>query len=173
MVKLSFKALTQKEYRIAIILIVLAILIPALLFMIFVVINNFNKIPRGFLVVILGVLGIISFFILALIVSKTLGKKYELTFSETELVIKSDKTETINYFEINAIRIHNNTDYSKIIIHKKDESDFKLFVGMANLLNNKDILEPANILDTALEKKFSKKITKRKGIDVIIYKNDV
>jgi len=170
MITLRFKALTKKEYKIAIVMIVLAILIPVLLFMSFVIINNLNKISRSFLVVILGVLGIISFFILALIVSKTLGKKYELTFKETELVIKSDKTEVINYSEINSIRIHNNTDYSKIVIHKKDESDFKLFVGMANLLNNKNILEPANILDTALEKKFRKHITKRKDIDVIIYK---
>jgi len=44
---------------------------------------------------------------------------------------------------------------------------------MANLLNNKNILEPTNILDTALEKKFRKQITKRKDIDVIIYKIDV
>lgn len=173
MVELEFKALNQREYRIAIVLIVLAILIPALLFMIFVVLNNLNKIPRSFLIGILGILGIISFFILALIVNKTLGKKYELTFNETELFIKSNKTEVINYYEINSIRIHNNTDYSKIVIHKKDGSDFKLFVGMANLLNNKDILEPASILDSALEKKFRKEVTKRKGIDIIIYKIDV
>lgn len=96
MITLRFKALTKKEYKIAIVMIVLAILIPVLLFMSFVIINNLNKIPRSFLVVILGVLGISSFFILALIVSKTLGKKYELTFKETELVIKSDKTEVIN-----------------------------------------------------------------------------
>lgn len=81
----------------------------------FVVINNLNII----LISILGVLGISSFFILALIVSKTLAKKYELTFKEIELIIKSDKTEVINYSEINFIRIHNNTDYSKIIIYKK------------------------------------------------------
>ena len=93
MVELEFKALNQREYRIAIVLIVLAILIPALLFMIFVVLNNLNKIPRSFLIGILGILGIISFFILALIVNKTLGKKYELTFNETELLIKSNKTE--------------------------------------------------------------------------------
>lgn len=170
MITLQFKALTQKKYRIAIFLIVLSILIPVFLFMVYVVANHIINLKRFQLVAILGFLGILSFFILGFIVNKTLSKKFELNFNENELTIASEKIVKINYSEIESILIHNNSDYSNINLHKMDGTDFKLFVGMANLLRNKNILEPASQLDDILEKHFEKEITHRKGIEIIKFK---
>lgn len=170
MVKLQFKALTQKKYRIAIFLIILSILIPVFLFMAYVIANQIIDLKRFQLVAILGFLGILSFFILGFIINKTLSKNYELNFNEHELTIVSEKNERINYSEIDSISIHNNSDYSKIILTKIDGTEFKLFVGMANLLRNHNILESENLLDSVLEKHFEKETNHQGTIKIIKFK---
>jgi len=167
MVILNFKALTQKKYRLVIFLIILAILIPAILFMVYVVTNQIIHLKRFQLVGILGLPGMLSFFILGFVVNKTLGKNFALHFNEKDLTIAAEKMESINYTDIESISIYNNSDYSKIIFQKMDGTNYKLFVGMANLLSNKNILEPATLLDDVLKKYFDKEVTHRKTMEII------
>ena len=171
MINLKFNALTIKYYRISILLIILAISIPASIFMFIVISNNIVNLKRHHIVLIMGFFGFISFLCFGIFTQKILSRKFELIFNQSDLLIISKSTETISYADIKTITIHNNTEYAKIIVEKTDGKKIKLFIGMANVLNSKSILEPANLLNAVLNNNFENDITNIKGIDIIKYKN--
>lgn len=58
---LTFRALISKRYPLAIVLIIMAILIPAALFMVIVIYNEITNLSRGQVVCMMGVAGFLSF----------------------------------------------------------------------------------------------------------------
>lgn len=138
--------------------------------MFIVISNNIINLKRFQVILIMGCLGIISFLLLSIFIQKVLSKNYELFFSQNDLLIKSKNEEIISYSDMKSIVIYNNSDYSNIIIDKKNGNRIKFFVGMANLLKNKDILQPKNILDSVLKNNFDSEVKNIKGIEIILYK---
>lgn len=168
---LNFRALETKMYRIAIFLIVLAILIPAAVFMIIVIYYDIKNLGRGQIVSIMGLAGFASFFLVAFIFSKFLAKNYVMAFYPEKLTVQFELKE--QQFELNRIRkfeVWNNSDYSKLVLYYDDE-EIKYHVGFANLLNVKPILQDENILDVVFTEKkgFIKQVNNVKGYSKICY----
>ena len=125
MIKLKFKALTLRNYRISIILIILSILIPVSIFMFIVISNNILDLKLYHIIFIMGFFGFLSFLFFGVFTYKFLSRDFEMIFNQNNLLIISGRSECHNYADINTITIHNNTEYSKIIIHRSDGKKLK------------------------------------------------
>ena len=129
------------------------------------------RMPRGFGVVILSLLGIFDFIIIALICRKILSHSYTVIFDNENINVQSKKKNIlIAYKEIEKIVFWNNSDYSKMIIKAKNE-EIKLYVGFANLLKNVRILPSRNYLDDIFIQKlrFETKNYTEKDKEIIEY----
>ncbi len=170
MIKLELKALTKKS-SIKLIVLAIIITITAPILFLFTLIY-FDKLPddvfkvRMIILSFSFALGILFIFGIRIVLP---SKKYTLIFDAENITIKSDKEQIINYNSIKSITIKNNTDYSNIHIKQTDNQELKLYVGFANLINNKSILKSENQLDNQLLKYFSKEIFTQKGITTITF----
>jgi len=165
---LNFRALDSKRYRITI---VLAILIPASIFMAIVVYNDITNLGRGQIISIMGVAGFAFFFLVAFVFSKCLAKKYRIVFYSNIVIVQCEGKEiALELSKILSFEVWNLSDYAKLVIRYENLS-IKYHVGFANLLNAKPILEPVDKLDLVFtsEKGFVKRIENIKGVVKISY----
>ncbi len=169
--QIQFRALNQPNYRLAIVMIILATIVPAVIFMAIVIHYNITNLSRGEVVSCLAVGGIISFLIVAFIFSKFLAEQFTMTFHTDYIEVQSSKTnDTFDFAHLESFQIWNNSDYSKLIIRHGHQL-VKYHVGFANLIKTIPILAAEDTLDIVFSPQlgFTKHIVNRKGINIITY----
>lgn len=169
--QILFRALNQRNYRLAIVLIILAIIVPAAIFMAIVIHYNITDLSRGQVISFLAVGGIISFFIVAFIFSKFLADNFTMTFHNSCIAVQSSNTiSNFDFVHLESFQIWNNSDYSKLII-RHDNQVIKYHVGFANLIKTTPILAAEDTLDIVFSPQlgFTKHIANQKGINIITY----
>lgn len=169
--QIQFRALNQRNYRRAIVLIILAIIVPAAVFMAIVIHYNLTGLSRGQILACLAIGGIISFFIVAFIFSKFLAEHFSMIFHADYIEVQSTKTtRRFDFAQLESFQIWNNSDYSKLIIRHGNQV-VKYHVGFANLIKTIPILAAENTLDIVFSPQlgFTKHIVNQKGINIITY----
>ncbi len=167
---LEFNALTKKSSRKLIALAIsITITLPLLFLFILIYFDMLPDDPKKVKMIIVSFALILALLFIFGVRKIFPSKKYTLIFDKENITIKSNKSEVISYASIKYIIIKNNTDYSNISIKQLDNRELKLYVGFANLLNNKPILKNDNQLDNPLLNYFLKDISEVKGIKMITF----
>jgi len=171
-ITLSFRGMTQSQYRLSIFFIILSIFLIPTIFMTIVISYQLNKIPKSMVIIIMGISAIIVFFIISFLFKKLLASNFKIHFEDKQAAISSKNINRVVLYEnIEKLEIRNNTDYSYLLFLEKDGRKTKIFVGMANLgMKTSTILTPANQLDPFFGKPdFEKKAYFKKNLEYIIY----
>ncbi|MDQ8750717.1 hypothetical protein [Elizabethkingia miricola] len=169
---LSFRGMTQPQYRLSIFFIIFSIFLIPTIFMTIVISYQLNKIPRAVGIMIMGIAAIIVFFILSFLFKKLLAGNFKIHFENKQAIISSKNINRVILYEnIEKLEIRNNTDYSYLLFLEKDGKKTKIFVGMANLgMKTSTILTPADQLDPFFGKPdFEKKAYFKKSMEYILY----
>ncbi|WP_254081421.1 hypothetical protein [Elizabethkingia anophelis] len=171
-ITLSFRGMTQYQYRLSIFFIVFSIFLIPTIFMTIVINYQLNKIPRSMVIIIMGISAIIVFFIISFLFKKILASNFKMHFKDKQAIISSKNINLVILYEnIEKLEIRNNTDYSYLLFLEKNGKKTKIFVGMANLgLKTSTILTPADQLDIFFGKSdFEKKTYFKKSMEYILY----
>ncbi|WP_260264076.1 hypothetical protein [Elizabethkingia ursingii] len=171
-ITLSFKGMTQSQYRLSIFFIILSIFLIPTIFMTIVISYQLNKIPKSMVIIIMGISAIIVFFIISFLFKKLLASNFKIHFEDKQAAISSKNINRVVLYEnIEKLEIRNNTDYSYLLFLEKDGRKTKIFVGMANLgMKTSTILTPADQLDPFFGKPdFEKKAYFKKNLEYILY----
>ncbi|MCL1672408.1 MAG: hypothetical protein LBE39_18340 [Flavobacteriaceae bacterium] len=171
-ITLSFRGMTQSQYRLSIFFIILSIFLIPTIFMTIVISYQLNKIPKSMVIIIMGISAIIVFFIISFLFKKLLASNFKIHFEDKQAAISSKNINRVVLYEnIEKLEIRNNTDYSYLLFLEKDGRKTKIFVGMANLgMKTSTILTPADQLDPFFGKPdFEKKAYFKKNLEYILY----
>ncbi len=171
-ITLSFRGMTQSQYRLSIFFIILSIFLIPTIFMTIVISYQLNKIPKSMVIIIMGISAIIVFFIISFLFKKLLASNFKIHFDDKQAAISSKNINRVVLYEnIEKLEIRNNTDYSYLLFLEKDGRKTKIFVGMANLgMKTSTILTPADQLDPFFGKPdFEKKAYFKKNLEYILY----
>ncbi|WP_236900585.1 hypothetical protein [Elizabethkingia ursingii] len=171
-ITLSFKGMTQSQYRLSIFFIILSIFLIPTIFMTIVISYQLNKIPKSMVIIVMGISAIIVFFIISFLFKKLLASNFKIHFDDKQAAISSKNINRVVLYEnIEKLEIRNNTDYSYLLFLEKDGRKTKIFVGMANLgMKTSTILTPADQLDPFFGKPdFEKKAYFKKNLEYILY----
>ena len=171
-ITLSFRGMTQSQYRLSIFFIILSIFLIPTIFMTIVISYQLNKIPKSMVIIVMGISAIIVFFIISFLFKKLLASNFKIHFDDKQAAISSKNINRVVLYEnIEKLEIRNNTDYSYLLFLEKDGRKTKIFVGMANLgMKTSTILTPADQLDPFFGKPdFEKKAYFKKNLEYILY----
>ncbi|WP_236709507.1 hypothetical protein [Elizabethkingia ursingii] len=171
-ITLSFRGMTQSQYRLSIFFIILSIFLIPTTFMTIVISYQLNKIPKSMVIIVMGISAIIVFFIISFLFKKLLASNFKIHFDDKQAAISSKNINRVVLYEnIEKLEIRNNTDYSYLLFLEKDGRKTKIFVGMANLgMKTSTILTPADQLDPFFGKPdFEKKAYFKKNLEYILY----
>ncbi|WP_244893032.1 hypothetical protein [Elizabethkingia ursingii] len=171
-ITLSFRGMTQSQYRLSIFFIILSIFLIPTIFMTIVISYQLNKISKSMVIIIMGISAIIVFFIISFLFKKLLASNFKIHFEDKQAAISSKNINRVVLYEnIEKLEIRNNTDYSYLLFLEKDGRKTKIFVGMANLgMKTSTILTPADQLDPFFGKPgFEKKAYFKKNLEYILY----